>query len=156
MKSISGIPSVSLSGHIDLFTASDAMASRTPDHHVFADPLMLEKIDGLFTCGVGEVVSLPQIVVVGDQWSGKSSVLEGLIDKPQPRDSGLCTRFATQSIFRRAVNEQVVVSIIPDRDASPEHRARVKGWGRTVLALDSETFGEIMQKVYLSGGLSGC
>jgi hypothetical protein len=119
------------------------------DHHGFADPPMLEKIDSLFACGVGELVSLPQIVVVGDQSSGKSSVLVGLINKPLPRDSGLCTRFATQIIFRRAVKEQVVVSIIPDRDASPEHGARVKGWGRTISALGAETFGEIMREVSL-------
>ena len=75
------------------------------------------KIDKLFACGVGELVDLPQIVVVGDQSSGKSSVLEGLIKKPLPRDSGLCTRFATQIVFRRAADSHISVSIIPDRDA---------------------------------------
>jgi GTPase SAR1 family protein len=108
---------------------------------------MLENIDSLFACGVGELVSLPQIVVVGDQSSGKSSVLEGLINKPLPRDSGLCTRFATQIIFRRAAQEQVVVSIIPDQHASTEHSNRVKGWGRTISSLDSDTFKQIMQEV---------
>jgi GTPase SAR1 family protein len=123
------------------------MSSHTPEQHGFAEPLMLEKIDSLFACGVGELVSLPQIVVVGDQSSGKSSVLEGLIKKPLPRDSGLCTRFATQIIFRRAAREQVVVSIIPDQHASTEHSNRVKSWGRTISSLDSDTFKEIMQKV---------
>ncbi|SMY25410.1 unnamed protein product [Zymoseptoria tritici ST99CH_1A5] len=89
-----------------------------------ADPLMLDKIDKLFACGVGELVDLPQIVVVGDQSSGKSSVLEGLIRKPLPRDSGLCTRFATQIVFRRAKIEGVEVSIIPDKDADAQHAAR--------------------------------
>ena len=123
------------------------MSSHTPEHNGFAEPLMLEKIDSLFACGVGELVSLPQIVVVGDQSSGKSSVLEGLIKKPLPRDSGLCTRFATQIIFRRAAREQVVISIIPDQHASAEHSNRVKSWGRTVSSLDSDTFREIMQEV---------
>lgn len=35
------------------------------------DLAMLEKIDQLFNCGVGEYIDLPQIVVVGDQSSGK-------------------------------------------------------------------------------------
>jgi GTPase SAR1 family protein len=125
------------------------MSSHTPsEQHGFAEPLMLEKIDSLFACGVGELVSLPQIVVVGDQSSGKSSVLEGLTKKPLPRDSGLCTRFATQIIFRRAAREEVVVSIIPDQHASTEHSNRVKSWGRTISSLDSETFKEIMQEVF--------
>jgi Dynamin family len=68
---------------------------------VLADPVLLEKIDKLFACNVGEYINLPQLVVVGDQSSGKSSVLEGLTNLKFPRDSGLCTRFATQIIFRR-------------------------------------------------------
>ncbi|EGP86801.1 unnamed protein product [Zymoseptoria tritici ST99CH_3D1] len=101
-----------------------------------ADPLMLDKIDKLFACGVGELVDLPQIVVVGDQSSGKSSVLEGLIRKPLPRDSGLCTRFATQIVFRRAKIEGVEVSIIPDKDADAQHAARVRKWGKKANAIE--------------------
>ncbi|KAK3075634.1 hypothetical protein LTR53_000876 [Teratosphaeriaceae sp. CCFEE 6253] len=121
------------------------MASQ--EQHGFADPHMLEKIDKLFACGAGELVDLPQIVVVGDQSSGKSSVLEGLIKKPLPRDSGLCTRFATQIVFRRAAEDRILVSIIPDRDASPLHSSRVKAWGRAVSSLDSDTFRSIMKEV---------
>jgi hypothetical protein len=74
-------------------------------------------------------------------------VLEGLIDTSLPRDCGLCTRFATQIIFRRAAQEQVVVSIIPDQHASTEHSNRVKGWVRTISSLDFDTFKQIMQEV---------
>lgn len=128
------------------------MSSSTAEQYGLAEPLMLEKIDNLFACGVGELVALPQIVVVGDQSSGKSSVLEGLIDKPLPRDSGLCTRFATQIIFRRAAEEQVVVSIIPDQQADPEHTANVKQWGKTITKMESDTFKEIMREVCLHSG----
>jgi hypothetical protein len=123
------------------------MASHNTAQYGLAEPLMLEKIDKLFACGVGELVDLPQIVVVGDQSSGKSSVLEGLIQKPLPRDSGLCTRFATQIVFRRALQQQILVSIIPDRDASREHINLVTAWGRSVPDLDPDTFKEIMQEV---------
>ena len=108
---------------------------------------MLVKIDKLFACGVGEMIDLPQIVVVGDQSSGKSSVLEGLIKKPLPRNSGLCTRFATQIIFRSAAVEQIRVSIIPDRDATPEHARKVRKWGREVVSLDGKAFTRIMEEV---------
>lgn len=31
------------------------------------DPSLLDKIDKLFACGVGDHIPLPQLVVVGDQ-----------------------------------------------------------------------------------------
>lgn len=39
---------------------------------------------------------LPQIAVMGDQSSGKSSVLEAISGIPFPRGAGLVTRCATQ------------------------------------------------------------
>ena len=82
------------------------------DHTGMVDATLPTKIDKLFACGVGEQIALPQLVVVGDQSSGKSSVLEGLTTLPFPRDSGLCTRFATQITFRRATKERLTVSVI--------------------------------------------
>lgn len=113
-----------------------------------SDPVLLEKIDKLFACNVGEHVNLQQLVVVGDQSSGKNSVLAGLMRLPFPRDSGLCTRFATQIIFRRSMEENIVVSIIPDADATPEHVDVVKTWSVTDLkTLDAESFAKIMKDV---------
>jgi hypothetical protein len=56
-------------------------------------------------------------------------VLEGQVQKPLPRDSGLCTRFATQIVFRRVLRQQILVSIIPNRDASRDHVNLVTAWG---------------------------
>lgn len=116
----------------------------------FANPLLLQKIDKLFACGVGDYIALPQLVVVGDQSSGKSSVLEGLTNLPFPRDSGLCTRFATQITFRRAQETNISVSIIPSKDASQEHMAITQAWVKNDLkALDARTFSGIMVEVRL-------
>lgn len=113
-----------------------------------ADPVLLNKIDKLFASGVGEYISLPQLVVVGDQSSGKSSVLEGLTDLPFPRDSGLCTRFATQITFRRAQTANISVSIIPGKSASDEHIGKVKEWAKSDLKeLNPRSFAEIMTEV---------
>jgi hypothetical protein len=49
---------------------------------------------------------------VGDQSSGKSSVLEGLTGLPFPRDSGLCTLFPTQIVFKQSKTSTTEVSII--------------------------------------------
>ena len=116
-----------------------------------ADPVLLNKIDQLFTCGVGDYIALPQLVVVGDQSSGKSSVLEGLTNLPFPRDSGLCTRFATQITFRRAAEAKISVSIIAAKNASIKHATRVQSFREDGLSnLDTDRFSSIMQKVRLS------
>ena len=113
-----------------------------------ADPTMLEKIDKLFACNVGHYIDLPQIVVVGDQSSGKSSVLAGLMDLPFPRDSGLCTRFATQILFRRAPESRIAVSIIPAKDSSAEHEDQVRAWNCPDLrTLNAKSFSDIMKEV---------
>ena len=112
------------------------------------DPVLLKKIDKLFACGVGEHVNLPQMVVVGDQSSGKSSVLAGLMRLPFPRDSGLCTRFATQIIFRRTTDERVTITVIPDPNASAKHIEDVQSWSFTDLQrLDENVFVDVMKEV---------
>jgi hypothetical protein len=47
------------------------------DINSLVDPAMSDKIDKLFAYNVGDYIDLPQIVVVRDQSSGKSSALEG-------------------------------------------------------------------------------
>ncbi|KAF2193168.1 hypothetical protein K469DRAFT_795889 [Zopfia rhizophila CBS 207.26] len=109
---------------------------------------LLDKIDRLFECNVGDSVALPQIVVVGDQSSGKSSVLEGLMGLPFPRESGLCTRFATQITFRRSTESQITVSIIPAKNSKPEDRERLQEWKKSSFkSLDSGSFANIMAEV---------
>lgn len=62
---------------------------------------LLDKIDELRTIGVGGLVELPQLIVCGNQSSGKSSVLEAISRVRFPAKSNVCTRFATEVILRR-------------------------------------------------------
>ena len=120
-----------------------------------ASPVLLEKIDKLFACNVGEYVDLPQLVVVGDQSSGKSSVLEALIRLPFPRESGLCTRFATQIIFRRSQEKHVSVSVIPADNATEKHKADCRAWtAHEFHSLDAASFADIMKQVRRPSGVS--
>lgn len=112
------------------------------------DQSLLDKIDKLFACNVGKYIDLPQLIVVGDQSSGKSSVLEGLTGLPFPRDSGLCTRFATQIIFRRATAKKIVVSILPAKNADDLHVKTLAAWQKTDLEdLSAANFSSIMKDV---------
>lgn len=77
-------------------------------------------------------VKLPQIVVVGDQSAGKSSVLEAITGTPFPRDAGACTRFATEIRLRRSAESKLEVSIIPDKTRNLRDQERLKQFGGTV------------------------
>ncbi|KAL8922583.1 MAG: hypothetical protein Q9208_005087 [Pyrenodesmia sp. 3 TL-2023] len=113
------------------------------------EPRLLETIDKLVELHIGDTVSLPQLLVVGDQSSGKSSVLEGVTGLPFPRNSVLCTRFATQITFRRNQSSNINVSIIPSKDASQEDAERLKKWRKSGLtSLDREEFARIFTEVH--------
>lgn len=73
--------------------------------------VLLDMIDSLRELRVGEIVQLPQIIVVGDQSSGKSSVLEAISGMNFPVNSDLCTRFATELVMRRHPETKITVSI---------------------------------------------
>lgn len=110
-------PSPTSSATADLSSASPASSQVALD----ADALvqlnssdartLLDTIDSLRELQVGEIVSLPQIIVVGDQSSGKSSVLEAISRVRFPVDGDLCTRFATELVLRRASQTTVDVRI---------------------------------------------
>ena len=53
-------------------------------------------MDKLRAIGIEKDVPIPQIAVMGDQSSGKSSVLEALSGIPFPRGAGLVTKCATE------------------------------------------------------------
>lgn len=62
---------------------------------------LLDIIDNLRAQGLNDHVDLPQLIVCGDQSSGKSSVLAAISGVPFPKRDNLCTRFATEVILRR-------------------------------------------------------
>lgn len=111
-----------------------------------ADPVLLDRIDQLFTHNVSQHLDLPQLVVEGDQISGKSSVLEGLIGLPLPRDSGLCIEFACHITFRRGLQEGLTASIIPSKLARGEHRRELAEWkAMDADGLTKESFTQILK-----------
>ncbi len=63
---------------------------------------LLDLIDTLREIGIQNEISLPQIAVMGDQSSGKSSVLESISVIPFPRGSGLVTRCPTELIMSKS------------------------------------------------------
>ncbi|XP_066563068.1 interferon-induced GTP-binding protein Mx3-like [Amia ocellicauda] len=62
----------------------------------------IDLIDSLRYHGIEKDLNLPAIAVIGDQSSGKSSVLEALSGVPLPRGSGIVTRCPLELKLRRA------------------------------------------------------
>lgn len=81
---------------------------------------LLNAIDSLRSQGISRFLDLPQLIVCGDQSSGKSSVLEALSGVRFPVKDNVCTRFATELILRRGPDAPATVTIIPANDR-PEH-----------------------------------
>jgi hypothetical protein len=74
---------------------------------------LLDAVDTLRSQGINHYISLPQIIVCGNQSSGKSSVLEAISGVAFPVKSNLCTRFPTELVLRKTAYTGVSVSIVP-------------------------------------------
>ncbi|KAI1273638.1 vacuolar sorting protein VPS1 [Xylaria sp. FL0933] len=63
--------------------------------------ILFDAVDQLQHCGASRHVAIPQLVIVGGQSTGKSSLLQSLTDIPFPVGTGCCTRFATRIVSKR-------------------------------------------------------
>ncbi|RYP05549.1 hypothetical protein DL764_003726 [Monosporascus ibericus] len=135
------------------FSASEAVAHLTTTLTVFpnnkrlkmadspalaqggiSDPGLIKTVNRLqdvfTTVGVQNPIDLPQIVVVGSQSSGKSSVLENIVGRDfLPRGSGIVTRrpLVLQLINRPATNQTNGVS--EEVSGTTDKAANVDEWG---------------------------
>ncbi|KAK5653198.1 hypothetical protein OQA88_9096 [Cercophora sp. LCS_1] len=113
---------------------------------------LLNSIDQLRLEGVDSYVSLPQIIVCGDQSSGKSSVLEAISGVKFPVKSNLCTRHPTELVLRRAPDVIASVGIVPSDSRSPEERKALLGFRQTLASLDD--LSTVMDEAKLAMGIS--
>lgn len=92
------------------------------------------------------LLNCDKLVVVGDQSSGKSSVLESLTGFSFPRDTGLCTRYATQITCRRESQKSISISIIPSPTADAARKEKLKGFYRHVDHIHGQAFDDIFRE----------
>lgn len=111
---------------------------------------MLDIVAQLRKCGLDSVISLPQLVVCGNQSAGKSSVLEALTEIPFPRSDNACTRFATEIILRVAPIDSISVKIIPDTKRSSSEQEQFKAFRESI-----SDFGELPKLIDRAMGVMG-
>ncbi|KAL7896234.1 P-loop containing nucleoside triphosphate hydrolase protein [Trichoderma sp. SZMC 28014] len=107
----------------------------------------LNQIEKIRAHGVGDLVSLPQLVVCGDQSAGKSSVLEGITGIPFPRQEGLCTRFPTEIILRHTETGPVTTTagIRPHVSRAPEVQQSLAAYRKEIV--DMSELPDVIQDV---------
>lgn len=111
---------------------------------------LLDTVDELRSLGVGRIVDIPQIVVVGDQSSGKSSVLEAISLVRFPVKGGLCTRFATELVLRKAQVTKFKFSIISG-DSSDNCDESVRRFNET--SWENQDLGDMMEEAKKAMGI---
>lgn len=89
-----------------------------------------------------------ELVVVGDQSSGKSSLLEGLTGFSFPIASDLCTRYVTQIVLRRTkpAESGTKITIIPGPTASDAHRENLLSFER--LSQEEDLDGREIEDIF--------
>lgn len=113
---------------------------------------LLDVVDKLRAQGLSDFTPLPQLIVCGDQSSGKSSVLQAISGLSFPRKDNLCTRFATEVILRRVSTTGISVSIVPGHDRSAADRERLSNFRFTLLKADD--FASLFEKAKVIMGLT--
>jgi hypothetical protein len=114
---------------------------------------LLDIIDKLRSQGIDRSVDLPQIIVCGDQSSGKSSVLEAISGMSFPTKDSLCTRFATELILRRSSASAIDVAIIPAADRSDSEKEALHAFAASVPAGNPD-IADVVEKAKEAMGLS--
>ncbi|OJJ98558.1 hypothetical protein ASPACDRAFT_31487, partial [Aspergillus aculeatus ATCC 16872] len=114
---------------------------------------VLDTVSQLRKCGLDSVLSLPQLVVCGDQSAGKSSVLEALTEIPFPRKDNLCTRYSTEKILCHGTSDSLQIKMIPDPERSAEEQRSIKAFRETITSFDK--LPQLMTKATELMGIGG-
>ncbi|KAL9099779.1 MAG: hypothetical protein Q9163_004766 [Psora crenata] len=128
-----------------------AMNMTTPSLQSKDHGELLDIIDLLRSQGISHYVRLPQLIVCGDQSSGKSSVLEAVSGVRFPTKENLCTRFATELVLRRDSTTAATVAIIPGTERTDEDREKLKRF--KVPSVEIDEFPNLIEEAKEAMGL---
>jgi hypothetical protein len=170
----------SLASSPDRFPLSSIKVSQKDEVSIAENPfdsedsrVLFDAIDKFQSCGAGGYIDIPQVcgfsfcqrgwrswlmhsqlVIVGAQSAGKSSLLQSLTDIPFPVKDGCCTRFATRIVSRRTApgtSNQVKVTIVPPdfrvEDFNYVEDESYKDYVQIKESLTTDEFSDIVEEV---------
>ncbi|KAJ4414653.1 hypothetical protein N0V85_003047 [Neurospora sp. IMI 360204] len=122
---------------------------KPPASGILTSPDRLRKIDQLREKNIDVILPLPTLVAVGDQSSGKSSLLESVTGIPFPRGQELCTRYATQITHRRDPEVQIIITIIPAPQSNEAEKASLRSYRKELSSTNElrDQFVKILDEV---------
>ncbi|CCC11392.1 hypothetical protein SMACR_02050 [Sordaria macrospora] len=122
---------------------------KPPASGILTSPDRLRKIDQLREKNIDVILPLPTLVAVGDQSSGKSSLLESVTGIPFPRGQELCTRYATQITHRRDPDVQIIITIIPAPQSTETEKASLRSYRKELSSTNElrDQFVKILDEV---------
>ncbi|KAL4939797.1 hypothetical protein BDV06DRAFT_198064 [Aspergillus oleicola] len=108
-------------------------------------------IDELHALGLSSTIELPELVVVGDQSTGKSSVLQAITEISFPVQERTCTRFPIQISFRQTASGhsggvKATISEGPITGKDEAFRDRIQGFRIEKEDLTTEDMKEMIEK----------
>lgn len=132
-----------------LTSATMGSEVKPPVSGILTSPDRLRKIDQLREKNIDVILPLPTLVAVGDQSSGKSSLLESVTEIPFPRGQELCTRYATQITHRRDAVEQIIITIIPAPQSTEAEKVSLRFYRKELSSTDElrDQFVKILDEV---------
>ncbi|KAF3204525.1 hypothetical protein TWF192_003687 [Orbilia oligospora] len=113
---------------------------------------LFDAFDKLSSLGDTNDIEPPQLVVIGSQSSGKSSVLEAIARFHFPVSDKLCTRFPTKLVIRRSPEARIELSIDPGPSRPESDRNRLQQFTRSLS--NTNEFEEHLKSVAVELGVS--
>ncbi|KAF9114708.1 hypothetical protein BGX27_010100 [Mortierella sp. AM989] len=99
---------------------------------------IFDKINKIRSYGLSNILTIPQIAILGDQSSGKSSVLEAITKLSFPRDNETCTSFATQVSMRRSEKVEMSARIDDEPAFNERYHAQETEWDIHTIITDAK------------------
>ncbi|KAG0006714.1 hypothetical protein BGZ80_005168 [Entomortierella chlamydospora] len=98
---------------------------------------IIDKINKIRSYGLSKMLTIPQIAILGDQSSGKSSVLEAITKLSFPRDIETCTKFATQVSMRQSTQVEISARIDDEPEFNKRYQAQGTEWDIHAIISDA-------------------